>query len=135
MFIYTIVGFDIYKKRQQLRQFSQRRPTNDGPCVNKITQVEVTSEPAAVHHGAGDPWELTNVGPEVPAQSYMEYSITIESGAKRRAALERPLAGIDTNSASWGYARIAFIFFVALLVTWVSFPLRRKKNKQKEPPP
>ncbi|KAI9773015.1 MAG: hypothetical protein M1839_002245 [Geoglossum umbratile] len=127
--IYVIVGIDIYKKRSQLRKFSHPRPApqHRGTLVSKTTKVEVTSEPAATHKPR-DPWELCRIGSNSsPTPSYMEYSITIEgAGVGRDSQAESPLpTGIDTNKASWGYARIAFIFFVALLVTWVPSSVNR----------
>ncbi|KAI9763061.1 MAG: hypothetical protein M1840_000952 [Geoglossum simile] len=125
--IYVIVGIDIFKKRSQLRKFSHPRP-NRSTLVSKTTKVEVTSEPAATHRPK-NPWELRRVGSNPsPTPSYTEYSITIESGpgVGRDSQVERPLpSGNDYNSASWGYARIAFIFFVALLVTWVPSSVNR----------
>jgi len=125
--IYVIVGIDIFKKRNQLRQFSSLR--NGDSVVSKTTHVEVTSEPAQTHIGMRDPWELRSVPTKhSPTSSLAEYSITIESSrdtTRREPLIERPLRGIDTNSASWGYARIAFIFFVALLVTWVPSSINR----------
>src|SRR5205814_1926066 len=114
--IYIVVGIEIFQKRKMLRQFSHPKPlgSNGVPFVSKTTKVEVTSEPAAAHHGTRDPWELASIGPKAsPAPSFVEYSITIESGA-RGSHIGRPLGGFDTHSAAWGYARIAFIFFIAL---------------------
>jgi len=127
--IYVIVGVDIYKKRSQLKKFSHPRPAPQqrGTLVSKTTKVEVTSEPAATHRPR-DPWELCRIGSSnSPTPSYTEYSITIEgAGAGRDSQAESPiLTGIDTNKASWGYARIAFIFFVALLATWVPSSVNR----------
>jgi hypothetical protein len=130
--IYVAVGFDIFQKRNQLRQFSNPRPSlprgsnDESPIVNKTTKVEITSEPAHSHSGSRDPWELSNISVgtgDSPAPSFVEYSITIESGPSSRKGphMDRPMGH---NSASWGYARIAFIFFIALLVTWVCSPLQ-----------
>jgi len=128
--IYIIVGIDIFKKRSQLRKFSHPRPAtaHRGTLVSKTTKVEVTSEPAPAHRSR-NPRELCRTGPNPsPVPSYMEYSITIESGpgSESDSPAERPLpTGIGCNAASWGYTRIAFIFFVALLVTWVPSSVNR----------
>ncbi|KAH0548675.1 hypothetical protein GP486_007781, partial [Trichoglossum hirsutum] len=132
VFIYILAGREIYQKRRQLRKFSHPGPLEivDNPFVStKTTKIEVTSEPAESRNPS-----ITSLKPPnqdairvLPSRAYMEYSITIESGANapKSPRIERPRTALDANTAAWGYTRIAFLFFLALLITWVPSSFNR----------
>ena len=126
IFIYILAGIEIYQKRRQLRQFSHPGPLEvvDNPFIStKTTKIEVTSEPAESRNQSEPSLKTENEGIGVlPSRQYMEYSITIESGANamKSPRIERPRTALEANTAAWGYTRIAFLFFIALLITWVS---------------
>jgi hypothetical protein len=128
VFIYVLAGIEIYQKRCQLRKFSHPRPADvvDNPFVStKTTKIEVTSEPAQSRNQSVASLKQGHGAIKVvPSRPYMEYSITIESGANalKSPCIERPRTSLDASAAAWGYTRIAFLFFLALLITWVSPP-------------
>jgi hypothetical protein len=135
VFIYILAGREIYMKRRQLRKFSHPGPLEvvDNPFVStKTTKIEVTSEPAESRNPSIASLKPNNNNNNnnnneirvLPSRAYMEYSITIESGANapKSPRIERPRTALDANTAAWGYTRIAFLFFLALLITWVGSP-------------
>ena len=56
--------------------------------------------------------------PMTPRPSAPHTSIVTMQGRKNRAAME-------ANSAVWGYTKVALLFFVSLLVTWVPSSINR----------
>ena len=139
--IYTIAGIDIIQKRRQLLAFSKASsnaipPILENPFTStKTTEVKITSEAIVL------PGSPRCMSPAIrmhqsrysndrnQAQSYQQYSITIESGNGAAVAKQvvpkynRQKVASDGNRAAWGYMRCAFFFFVALLVTWVRLTL------------
>ena len=135
--IYLLIGYDIYRKRSVLGSFA--RPSKNqstvrsdhgagaddivltgGPAEMVTTDIHVTTEP---------------VGADATKDKWEPYTIQIESKANgpRNSRLMRPTL-VSTNShghnaqsgsagsrAAQAYARCAFFFFLAMLVTWVSF--------------
>jgi len=133
--IYILAGVEIYQKRRQLRKFSHPGPLEvvDNPFVStKTTKIEVTSEPAESRNPSESSLKHDDGIRVTPSRAYMEYSITIESGANapKSPRIERPRTALDANTAAWGYTRIAFLFFLALLITWVSPPSLPRFRKQ-----
>ena len=43
-------------------------------------------------------------------------------GTREQARARKNRAAVEANRAAWGYTKVALLFFVSLLVTWVSFP-------------
>ncbi|KAH0544605.1 hypothetical protein FGG08_001254 [Glutinoglossum americanum] len=131
VFIYVLAGVEIYQKRRQLRKFQHPGPLEivENPFVStKTTKIEVTSEPAGSRNQSEASLKQAHEGIRVlPSRAYMEYSITIESGANapKSPRIERPRTALDANTAAWGYTRIAFLFFLALLITWVPSSVNR----------
>ena len=131
--IYVLAGRELFKKRQQLRAFNT--PSNLNPFDSfKTTDVQVTSELATLENmtqvfipsdGKSRSHRSTTSG-----KNYEQYSVNIMSAPmtprpwmphssmvsmqnrKNRAAME-------ANRAAWGYTKVALLFFVSLLVTWV----------------
>ncbi|KAI9780522.1 MAG: hypothetical protein M1839_006640 [Geoglossum umbratile] len=130
VFIYVLAGVEIYQKRRQLQKFSHPGPLEvvDNPFVStKTTKIEVTSEPAESRNPSESSLKHDDGIRVTPSRAYMEYSITIESGANapKNPRIERPRTALDANTAAWGYTRIAFLFFIALLITWVPSSVNR----------
>ena len=116
-------------KRRQLRAFNQKRTVDSF----KTTDVQITSELASLGLPLGrieDPCM-----PESGRQSsrsitsgkiYDQYSVNIASApSKFRQSMgsmqhKKSKAALEANSATWAYTKVALLFFVSLLVTWVS---------------
>ncbi|XXH00437.1 Small subunit processome complex component [Hypoxylon texense] len=148
MFIYIRTGGEIYKKRKQLRSFgassSAHDPeplTMDDPYSVKTTEVTVTSESAEEGPNGIDLAPLGRFttqkktaysvtissdtkGPSKPQQA--DFSLPIQSNvpptpstARARGRIQKRRANFEANNAAWSYSKCAFLFFTALLVTWI----------------
>ena len=140
--IYAIAGREIFAKRKQLRAFSNpSRPVPvriENPFTSfKTTEIHVTSELATFQSP-----NMSNVlflpdnrHLDVDDKGYNQYSVTIGSEPMGpRSELQPPMtprahstiaqrnnrAAMEANSAAFGYTKVALLFFVSLLVTWVS---------------
>lgn len=144
--IYVLAGREIFAKRKQLRAF--RNPTRPAPVRIentftglKTTEIHVTSELATLN-----PPNVSNVfmpdknNPDMKDMGYDQYSATIESALlSPRPEIRPPMtprthptiaqrsnrAGMEANTAAFGYTKVALLFFVSLLVTWVPSSLNR----------
>ena len=128
-----MAGHELFAKRQELRTFNT--PANLNPFDSfKTTDVLVTSELAPVEDTAGtrNPPGGMNHSQQstISGKSYEQYSINIISSPMipRPSAPHTSIvsiqnqknrAAIEANRAIWGYTRVALLFFVSLLVTWV----------------
>lgn len=121
-------------KRRELRAFSQQ-PVHEEEVENpftsfKTTEVHITSE-------------LVPLPPERPSDTvcksqagngifqdrgYDRYTVTIASHPRvtrpttpsgELLALRHHKVAMEANSAAWGYTKIAVLFFISLLITWV----------------
>lgn len=142
MVIYIMAGIRIYKKRAALDGFLN--PFNESPFIHVMTTTEVTvtsenrnqSRPRV--HSELDVKEVQEVGHH--EEGYDPYSVNVEIGRPQR--LQRPrgpsvpavfrlptvtraAALSEENAESFLYARVAFLFFVALLITWVPSSVNR----------
>lgn len=98
----------------------------------KTTEIHVTSElvglPAPSDTTVSD--KLDPKCGAMPGRDYEPYSIKIESGPMAQApppttgaqaAVQRyNRTAMEANTAAWGYTKCALMFFVSLLITWVS---------------
>ncbi|KAI9850316.1 MAG: hypothetical protein M1838_005876 [Thelocarpon superellum] len=128
--IWIYAGLEIFKKRRQLKNFSDPRFDRfahvEGALKNsKTTVVEITSEPMQA---------LVAPAAEVSSKrhNYQPYSITIKSSGTSSGGLGHGrtrtpgrVRAVDANVAAWGYARVAFFFFLAMLVTYVPSSVNR----------
>ena len=145
--IYLMAGREIFAKRKQLRAF-RNRPTDLAPIENpftdfKTTEVQITREPI-VTPGPDMPQNIlcTDNGftpghsTISPFAEYDQYSISIGPAptaprrnipptASSKNAMQRRAnrATMEANAAAWGYTKVALLFFISLLVTWVSLSL------------
>ena len=133
-----MAGREIFKKRHQLRAFTN--PSDDHNYAFKTTDYQVTSDfashplenisdaysppsdrrssnPSDMSH-AGYPKNVVQISaaprPSIPHHASTEY----KQQRKNRAAME-------ANRAAFGYTKVASLFFVSLLVTWVPSSINR----------
>ena len=132
--IYLMAGREIFIKRRELRAFSQQplhKEEVENPFTSfKTTEVHITSE-------------LVPLPPERPSDTvcksqagngmfqdrgYDRYTVTIASNPRATRpttpsgellALRHHKVAMEANSAAWGYTKIAVLFFISLLITWV----------------
>ena len=127
--VYIMAGTVIYRKRKYLDGFLN--PLNENPFTNLVpTESHSPHEtrPGLSHEG---PDKGT---PEIPgteaSPDFAPYSINIETAPVSRPVpallrmrtLTRDVAQQETNAEAWLYARVAFLFFIALMITWVHSP-------------
>jgi hypothetical protein len=123
MGVYFMAGKVIYQQREHLDGFLN--PFNENPFANTITtEIEIT-------HNARDSTFINPYELGIPYESeFNPYTVNIEVVPHERPAqplpallrirsLTREAAAGQANADAWLYARVAFLFFVALLVTWV----------------
>lgn len=130
MVIYVMAGFHVWKKRDALSGFLN--PFNEAPFTSVLTTTEVTVTSASRKPSMPD-CHVREVPNGHLDDSYDAYSVNIEIGEPRpsRPALfriptvTRAVALSQENADSFLYARVAFLFFVALLVTWVPSSVNR----------
>ena len=143
--IYVSAGREIFKKRRQLRSFNNIDDDLSFSAV-KTTDVQVTSELVSL------PRE--NAGPasnDPSAKGYEAYSVNIAAsmpmsprhpmnprsdrpvmihGSSVNSMHIRHRIAIEANTAAWGYTKVALLFFISLLVTWVSEMFRSSRRPQ-----
>lgn len=147
--LYAISGHEIFKKRQQLRAFNNApyHPVAiENPFTSfKTTEVRITHELARlpIELEKNDIFSFGHAQHLSPPKSYDQYSVNITSaplspnldasttevpptpGSAATATYRNNRAAMEANTAAWGYTKVALLFFVSLLITWVSilFPL------------
>ena len=127
--VYAMAAQVIWTKRAHLDGFLN--PLNENPFTNTVTtEIEITHEARPIvkeddHPGFGseqsvdvDPYSVhVRVNPPASARPL--------PAALRMRTLTRDAAERETNAEAWLYARVAFLFFVALLITWVPTSVNR----------
>lgn len=110
----------------------------ENPCRGfKRTEVHITRELAPACAKLSADMRANQDGPEIEAapRGYDQYTVTIDSNPIPRS-ISRPAlssnpsgdtllhrqhsVALEANTAAWGYTKIALLFFISLLVTWVS---------------
>ena len=132
--IYCMAGKVIWRKRKELPGFLN--PLNENPFKSTITtEIQVTSRPR-LQRGFSDISKPSisfdrNADANHEDHDFDPYSVNIEVGAvedsrrpsipdlMRIRTLTRTAAVNDMNAEAWLYARTSFLFFLALLITWV----------------
>ena len=125
--MYIGAGRVIFKRRHELDGFLN--PLNEAPFANTVvTEVRITHEDRTIsgsytEDGAPAGLERDEHGDQI-------YSVNIEAAPQTRSHtmpdvlnvrnLTRNAAVSNSNAESWLYARVAFLFFLALAITWVS---------------
>ncbi|KAF4637704.1 hypothetical protein G7Y89_g385 [Cudoniella acicularis] len=119
--VYIMAGRVIWSKRKYLDGFLN--PLNENPFTSIVTtEIEITHEDRSIlkdteSHGMSD--LPSNIDP---------YSVTVRvetpcreptlPPALRIRSLTRNAAKSEPNAEAWLYARVAVLFFIALLITW-----------------
>lgn len=143
--IYLRAGRVIFQKRQELAEAGCTDSSVDvdstmEPAFHKKTEIHVTSE--ITHTGReSDRLDRLIIAsasyiPHRYLSPYSPYTVTIEGGAasdnnddvpmqtlrssQHDPYAKRRAAATDVNLAAWAYTKYAILFFIALLVTWVS---------------
>ncbi|KAG8527430.1 uncharacterized protein KY384_007582 [Bacidia gigantensis] len=132
--IYVSSGAEIFRKRRELREFSINPNTTYDSWI-KTTQIAVTSEvnnslplrgiqesfaplpsdmeKASLKKTKGfEQYSVSVASPPHSTRPSMPASMLSAQARKNRAAME-------ANRAAWGYTKVAILFFVSMLVTWV----------------
>ena len=120
--LYTISGREIFEKRRQLRAFhdSPRLPIEvANPFTSfKTTEVEITSELASLPSRNHVPYSVRIFSStKSPTLSDAATTVDVTSVAAKQYRTNR--AAMEANTAAWGYTKVALLFFVSLLITWV----------------
>ena len=139
--IYLISGNEIFNKRRELRAFNNNSDQDSWESF-KTTQIAVTSEFNVVqpfckveNNFSGLPSSLEKAvkQPIVTEKSFDQYSVNISTPPKSARPSMPPSmmsnqsrknrAALEANKAAWSYTKVALLFFVSLLVTWVCYHL------------
>jgi len=149
--VYGMAGKVIWSKRRHLDGFLN--PFNEHPFTNTVTtEIEITTDERPIINketsssspevaAFGSPEGATFGGPEglaletsrFSSEGVDPYSIDIHAtphsrslpAALRMRTLTRDAAASETNAEAWLYARVAFLFFFALLITWIPSSVNR----------
>ncbi|KAK4696564.1 hypothetical protein P7C71_g1385, partial [Lecanoromycetidae sp. Uapishka_2] len=147
LIIYVMASVKVWRNRHELHGLFN--PFNENPFEGTVTtEVDVTSyaRPNANRtesdrsFGGARPFEEQ----EIPIPGTTEdkngndgfdpYSVNVEVGRQRKPSapemfrvrsLTRNAALSETNPEAWLYARVAFLFFLALLISWVPSSINR----------
>lgn len=133
-----MAGKEIFQSRKKLRAFNKKPdyPTGNEDIFDshKTTEVNITSEVVPITRIDA---KSTTVSANVPSRSplgqgYDRYTVTIRS-APLNPRIIIPLApsgetltyrknppATEANTAAWAYTKCAVLFFISLLITWVS---------------
>ncbi|KAL9119356.1 MAG: hypothetical protein Q9187_004092 [Circinaria calcarea] len=122
----------IWQNRAKLQGFMN--PFNENPFANTVTtEVTVTREDRSTFSlPTGIPNDTSNEGRD----GFNPYSVEIAVGRQDKPSypkatilhlrsLSRSAAQMDPNPDACLYARVAFLFFLALIVTWVPSSINR----------
>ena len=146
--IYVLAGHEIFKKRRQLRAFNfplgHTAPAENPFTDFKTTEIKITREPAIIHSPdveipktcfiSDNKTAMSRAKASSVVSSYDAYTVTIESlpsslrkdmlashPSQVRSTLQhgKNRVALEANTAAWGYTKVALLYFISLLVTWV----------------
>ena len=137
--IYILAGREIFRKRHQLRAFNY--PSEDPAFAYKTTDYQVTSdfenvplEPISGAYNPASDSKSSNPSGDTNRTSYPKYNVKISAGPRPPMAphasteykqQKKNRAAMEANRAAFGYTKVASLFFVSLLVTWVPSSINR----------
>jgi hypothetical protein len=124
MSIYAVVGRVVYQNHRKFHNISEPSlsSTHDThrPVNSNTTEIQITSEHAPTF--SVQPFDAPAI------ENLTQYAVNIASTpalehAHPRYNTHSKPAMSSTDRAAWAYMKIALLFFAALLITWVAFPL------------
>ncbi|KAF4556069.1 Hypothetical protein D9617_1g079440 [Elsinoe fawcettii] len=138
LFVYIRAGIIIYRRRHQLSGYLN--PLNENPFKAVVTtSVHVTSEPSSTV-----PMAVASAPPPLPFESDLDmapqYQTDIDAQSTqsfksvdhpdvpailRVRSYTRRVAEESVNPEAWLYARVAFLFYIALILIWVPSSVNR----------
>ncbi|KAL8866021.1 MAG: hypothetical protein Q9174_006548, partial [Haloplaca sp. 1 TL-2023] len=133
--IYIMAGRLVWRKRAALDGFLN--PFNEEPfqSVTMTTEVTITSEARTeARKPSLSDVAVREIADGHEADHYNAYSVNVELGQPRRPSrpaawnipsFTRAAALSQENADAFLYARVAFLFFIALLITWVPSSVNR----------
>ncbi|MCJ1451450.1 hypothetical protein MMC28_001787 [Mycoblastus sanguinarius] len=142
--IYCKAGIKVWRNRHELRGLFN--PFNENPfgIIRTTTEINITSHPQedaespVVTPGSpavtpGSPVVEVGSPESVTPSRFDRYTVNVEACPKTRRPsaparirnLTRDAALNETNSDAWLYARVAFLFYCALLLSWVPSSINR----------
>ena len=136
--IYIMAGREIFQKRHQLRAFTN--PSDDHNYAFKTTDYQVTSDFQNLPLGNIADAYVSPIDPKSSNPSDTSHAPYPKYNVKISAALRPSIpnhtstdykqqrknrAAMEANRAAFGYTRVASLFFVSLLVTWVPSSINR----------
>ena len=130
-----MAGREIFKKRHQLQEFTENRS-----YAFKTTDYQVTCDFESLPLGNSSDAHVTppirtsgNPG-DTPHVSYPKYNVKISASPRpsipQHASSDyrqqrKNKTNLEANRAAFGYTKVAALFFVSLLVTWVPSSINR----------
>ncbi|TVY49277.1 hypothetical protein LOCC1_G002063 [Lachnellula occidentalis] len=129
--VYAMTGKVIWNKRRHLDGFLN--PLNENPFTQIVTtEIEITHQ-ERFFVKEDDEAPITS---ERPVEQFTPYSVNVQVDPQaqpkqpmpapmRMRGITRDIAEAETNPDAWLYARVAFLFFLALLITWVPSSVNR----------
>lgn len=131
--IYLLAGRFIFQKRHQLRAFNV--PVDDlpfpsyDPSTIKVTR-EFASLPSSMPTIASDAYAAQDKAGRFSDMSSKSYTVNVSSRPAlphkmSYGGIRRNRAAMEANRAAYNYTKIASLFFVSLLVTWVPSSINR----------
>ncbi|MCJ1275697.1 hypothetical protein MMC21_003500 [Puttea exsequens] len=139
LIIYIFAGAKVWRNRHALKPLLN--PFNENPFQGTVTtEVDVTSyarrpsspgplKPGDVEavipgtepesHGDFDPYTVDVAAPGLPPRQNSAPDVFRVRSLTRNAALS------EANADAWLYARVAFLFFCSLLISWIPSSINR----------
>ncbi|ESZ97370.1 hypothetical protein SBOR_2254 [Sclerotinia borealis F-4128] len=123
--IYYMAAKVIWSKREHLNGFLN--PLNENPFANTVTtEIEITYEERSIVKDASD----QGVSESTLASDQYEVDIQAtpqqrETQMRRMRSFTREVAESGTDPEAWLYARVAILFFIAMILTWIPASVNR----------
>ncbi|PNS21595.1 MMS19 nucleotide excision repair [Sphaceloma murrayae] len=141
--IYIRAGIVIYQRRRQLSGFLN--PLNENPFKAVVTtEVHVTSEPLGEEGISSLPapavaaLPFSDPRPQAQYQADVDVATDYTSNTSDKTvrypdlpallqvrSYTRQVAQDSVNPEAWLYARVAFLFYIALIITWIPSSINR----------
>lgn len=139
--IYARVGYEISVKRRLLRSFNNEAHLMMDDRLNKLFEIHASKVVHITTEAASDQNRNNDHTSNSAEAAYPAYSVTVEGGEDipippstiseegnpgiQLPSTSRRLPRIEVSSAAFAYFKYAMLYFIALLVTWVSSALSK----------